>query len=289
MCNRHAFQCKFCKQCMKYKNIISYHMMMKLHPNYKGKQLLKMYPTWTKNKTKEIFKLGEKYGKDTPCKNKRRNFDDVVLPNKRATSGKQIGVEGAMPPPRAITPWHKKVFNLSGVSDDDFILSPQNKKNKNIYISNLSLSKRNTFAQITTEKKITIHVRHKRFATTIVPTSQPFTTLSQHSTITTLWQSIIVGSKVIVEAKAHAHYNNFQSKVVVWIASTSNNCRNYWTICFAFENLHCYEQETFGRTRGMHVTPHENGNKRHFMQWSCCYIWGMVPISSCKYFPNIFF
>jgi hypothetical protein len=75
---------------------------------------------------------------------------------------------------------------LSGVSDDDFILSPQNKKNKNIYISNLSLSKRNTFAQITTEKKITIHVRHKRFATTIVPTSQPFTTLSQHSTITTL-------------------------------------------------------------------------------------------------------
>jgi len=82
MCNRPTFQCKFYKQCMKDKNIFSYHRMMKLCPNYKGKQLLKMYPTWTKNKTKEILRLGEKYGKDTPCKNERRNFDDVVLPNK---------------------------------------------------------------------------------------------------------------------------------------------------------------------------------------------------------------
>ncbi len=76
--------------------------MMKLCPNYKGKQLLKMYPTWTKNEIKEIFKLGEKYGKDTPCKNKCCNFDDVVLPKKQAVSGKQIKVEGAMPLPHAV-------------------------------------------------------------------------------------------------------------------------------------------------------------------------------------------
>jgi hypothetical protein len=87
---------------MKYKNILSYHMMMKLCPNNKGRSLLKMYPTWTKNETQEFFKLGEKYGKDTPCKNKRRNFDDVVLPNKRAISGKQIGVKETMPPPRVV-------------------------------------------------------------------------------------------------------------------------------------------------------------------------------------------
>ncbi len=105
-----------------------------------------MYPTWTKNETQEFFKLGEKYGKDTPCKNKRRNFDDVVLPNKRAISGKQIGVKETMPPPRVVASWHKEVVNLFSVSDDDFILSPQNKKGKNVSIFNLPLSKRNTFA-----------------------------------------------------------------------------------------------------------------------------------------------
>jgi hypothetical protein len=158
MCNRPTFQCKFYKQCMKDKNIFSFHRMMKLCLNYKGKQLQKMYPTWTKNKTKEILRLGEKYGKDTPCKNKRCNFDDVVLPNKRAIGGNQIGVEGAMPPPRAIAPQQKEVVNLSNVSDDDFILFPKNKKGRNRSVSDLSVSRKNTYAQITTQKKTTLLV-----------------------------------------------------------------------------------------------------------------------------------
>ncbi len=153
--------------------------MMKLCPNYKGKQLLKMYPTWTKNEIKEIFKLGEKYGKDTPCKNKCCNSNDVVLPNKQAISGKQIRVEGAMPLPQAVARQQKEVVNLFSVNDDDFILSPQNIKGKNRSVSNLSLSIRNTYAQIITQKKIILPKHQKRSTTTIVPTSQPFTTLFQ--------------------------------------------------------------------------------------------------------------
>jgi hypothetical protein len=92
-----------------------------------------------------------------------------------------------MPLPHVVAWWHKEVVNLSSVSDDDFILSPQNKKGKNRSVFNLSLSIRNTYAQIITQKKIILPKCQKRSTTTIVPTSQPSTTLFQHSTITTLW------------------------------------------------------------------------------------------------------
>jgi len=59
-----------------------------------------------------------------------------------------------MPLPHAVARRHKEVVNLFNASDDDFILSPQNKKGKNRFVSNLSLSIRNTYAQIITQKKI---------------------------------------------------------------------------------------------------------------------------------------
>ncbi len=99
---------------------------------------------------------------------------------------------------------------MFSVSDDDFILSPQNKKGKNVSIFNLPLSKRNTYAKITTQKKIII--RQKRSTTTIVPTSQPPTTLFQHFTTTTLRQLVVVGSKVEVKAKAQAIATYFKAK-----------------------------------------------------------------------------
>ncbi|KAH9556484.1 hypothetical protein CY35_07G030500 [Sphagnum magellanicum] len=63
---RPSFQCKFCKQCFKDKNTLSYHRMMTQCPEYKGKDLLKMYPTWTKSDANELTRLGEKYGKTLP-------------------------------------------------------------------------------------------------------------------------------------------------------------------------------------------------------------------------------
>jgi hypothetical protein len=74
-------------------------------------------------------------------------------------------------------------------------LSPKNRKGINRFVSNLSLSKKNTFAQIAMQKKKTFHVR-KKFVKTIVPTSQLSMTLFQHSTITTIQQSVIVRSRV---------------------------------------------------------------------------------------------
>jgi hypothetical protein len=81
-------------------------------------------------------------------------------------------------------------------------LSPQNKKGKNKYVSNLPLSRRNTSTQITTQKKTILPMRQKRSATTIVPTSQLSTKLSKHFIATTLRQSVVVGNRAEVEAKA---------------------------------------------------------------------------------------
>ncbi len=60
---RLSFQCKFYKVCMTNMNMISYHKMMNYCLAYKGKDLLKMYLIWNNNETKEIIRLGLKFGK----------------------------------------------------------------------------------------------------------------------------------------------------------------------------------------------------------------------------------
>ncbi len=50
----------------KYNNTLSYHMMMNLCLKYIRKELLKMYPTITKSKVKELTKLREKHRKTLP-------------------------------------------------------------------------------------------------------------------------------------------------------------------------------------------------------------------------------
>jgi len=42
---------------------------------YKGKELLKMYPTWTKFEAKKFTRLGEKHGKTLPNISKHPNDD----------------------------------------------------------------------------------------------------------------------------------------------------------------------------------------------------------------------
>jgi hypothetical protein len=73
--NMPSFQCKFCKIMFKDKNTLSYHKMMNLCPEYTEKELLKMCPTITKSKTKELTKLGEKHGKTLLNFLKRPNED----------------------------------------------------------------------------------------------------------------------------------------------------------------------------------------------------------------------
>jgi len=64
--NQPSFQCKFYKVCMKDKNILSYHRMMNWCSVYKGKKLLKKYPTYNKNETEEIIRLNVKVDKTIP-------------------------------------------------------------------------------------------------------------------------------------------------------------------------------------------------------------------------------
>jgi hypothetical protein len=49
---------------------------------YKGRELLKMYLIWNKNETKEIIKLGVKFGKTIPNQKKCPTLNEVDLPPK---------------------------------------------------------------------------------------------------------------------------------------------------------------------------------------------------------------
>jgi hypothetical protein len=81
--NKPSFQCKFCKTMFKNKNTLSYHKMMNLCPKYIKKELLKMYPTITKPKAKELTKLGDKRGKTLLNHLKRPNEEPVEHSPKR--------------------------------------------------------------------------------------------------------------------------------------------------------------------------------------------------------------
>lgn len=53
-------------------------------PKYKGKALLKMYPTWTKVEAKTFTQLGEKFGKNLPRKSKLTHVDEAKNPSKKS-------------------------------------------------------------------------------------------------------------------------------------------------------------------------------------------------------------
>jgi hypothetical protein len=55
-------------------------------PFYKGRELLKMHLTWNKCETKEIIKLGVKFGKTIPSQKKRPILNEVDLPPKRVAN-----------------------------------------------------------------------------------------------------------------------------------------------------------------------------------------------------------
>jgi hypothetical protein len=53
---------------------------------YKGKELFKMYLTWTKYEAKKLTRLGEKHGKTLLNISKCLNDDAIKHPNKKVTS-----------------------------------------------------------------------------------------------------------------------------------------------------------------------------------------------------------
>ncbi len=58
---------------------------MNLCPDYMGSELFKMCSTMTKVELKELNKLGEKFGKTLPNRNKR-TIDDVAKQNTKRAS-----------------------------------------------------------------------------------------------------------------------------------------------------------------------------------------------------------
>jgi hypothetical protein len=66
--NRSSFECKFCGNLFKEKNILFYHIMMNLCLDYIGGELLKMYSGMIKVELKELNKLGENFGKISQIK-----------------------------------------------------------------------------------------------------------------------------------------------------------------------------------------------------------------------------
>jgi hypothetical protein len=81
--------------------------------NYKGNELLKMYPTWTKSKAKKLTRLKEKHIKTLPNISKCLNDDAIEHPNKRVALTSLKFQNRTLPFPRPIHQKHKVVVELS--------------------------------------------------------------------------------------------------------------------------------------------------------------------------------
>jgi hypothetical protein len=134
---------------MKDKTTLFYHKMMNQCPSYKGKDL-KMYPTWNKNETKEIVKLGVKFGKTTPSQNKRCTSDEVDLPPKQAAPNPICLETNVMPPPQRR---HAKKDICIISNDDDFSFTTHKNKGKQPSVSKLSISNSNSCVQHAPKEK----------------------------------------------------------------------------------------------------------------------------------------
>ncbi len=116
--NRPSFQCKFCKTMFKDKNTLFYHRMMNLCLEYTRKELLKMHPTITKSKAKELTRLKEKHDKILPNCLKHPNEDVKEHSSQRTTPPKNQKQPMEMPPIRFIIPKEKEIYELN--NDEDF-------------------------------------------------------------------------------------------------------------------------------------------------------------------------
>ncbi len=106
--------------------------MMNLCLAYKGKELLKMYSTWNKNETKEIIKLGVKFGKIVPSRNKCPTLNESSLPPKCVAPNPTFGETRVRPIPR-LTLAKKDIFIIS--NNDDFLLTPHKNKYKHASVA----------------------------------------------------------------------------------------------------------------------------------------------------------
>lgn len=133
--------------------------MMTQCPEYKGKDLLKMYPTWTKSEAKELTRLGEKYGKTLPNRFKRPSKQEPVYPTKRATPTKQHREATSMPPRRPKPPKEKEVYDLS--SNEDFSSTPNQGAGNLPFLLNPSISRQKLVGPVekTLEKPATDKVK----------------------------------------------------------------------------------------------------------------------------------
>jgi hypothetical protein len=63
--NRYMFNCIYCRESHKDKNIVSYHRMFNLCRAYHGEKPLKMYPTWEPSNHGEKQRIAAKFGKQS--------------------------------------------------------------------------------------------------------------------------------------------------------------------------------------------------------------------------------
>jgi hypothetical protein len=91
-------------------------------PKYKGKELLKMYLTWTKYEAKELTRLGEKHAKTLPNKSRYPNNDATKHLGKKVASTSLKSQDKTLPPPRPIHKKYKVVVELN--SDGNFFSIP---------------------------------------------------------------------------------------------------------------------------------------------------------------------
>ncbi len=80
---------------------------------YKGNELLKMYPTWTKSEAKELTRLKEKHNKTLPNISKHPNDDAIEHPGKRAAPTSLKFQDRTLPLPRPIHQKDEVVVELS--------------------------------------------------------------------------------------------------------------------------------------------------------------------------------
>jgi hypothetical protein len=117
-----------------------------------------MYLTWNKSETKEIVRLGVKFGKTIPSQNKRPILDGTyLLPKEVAPNPIRLEI-GVMPPP-----WCKHVKEDICIinSDDDFLLTPHKNEGTELGVTKLSISKNNSCVQHAPKEKLKIPIQTK--------------------------------------------------------------------------------------------------------------------------------
>lgn len=113
-----------------------------------------MYLTWNKSETKEIIRLGLKFGKAVLSQNKHLASNEVNLPLKRATPYPRFGETRVMPPP---CPKQGKEDICIISSDDDFLFTPHKHKGKQPSVVKLFISRSNSYVQDVPKEKVKFH------------------------------------------------------------------------------------------------------------------------------------